>query len=285
LTTPASQIHEAISRVNLDLASAGIVLSADVSEYFDAETFSLGVNVNLNARFKQTAVDVVAVVSEFFNKMTDPLTQDPAPSSPSGAPVTESPTAVPFALGPIRNEDAGKLIDIPQNDCFNGNYLHIWAPASVSTQNWKLYADGSIESAGCSGMFITASSCGFGTPVTITSRDSGNTMQLWDLRADGVIESLGCPGYCIAIDSMMKLNGAIVILWDNWLDPGWHQKWTVPTSSPTVSPTKNPTLRPITNSPTSTSKISKKLSKLGGAASSSSLVTIDADDLLQDTGK
>jgi hypothetical protein len=110
-------------------------------------------------------------------------------------------------------------------------------------------------------------------------------MQLWDLRADGVIESLGCPGYCIAIDSMMKLNGAIVILWDNWLVPGWHQKWTVPTSSPTVSPTKNPTLRPITNSPTSTSKISKKLSKLGGAASSSSLVTIDADDLLQDTGK
>jgi hypothetical protein len=289
LMTLATKIRDAISRINLDLASAGIVLSADVSEYFVAETFSVGVDVNLSAKFIQTAKDMVELVSNFFDTISKPPAEELISSAPSGSPVTESPTADRFALGPIRNEYAGKLIDIPNNVCTSGTQLHMWAPASVSSQNWKLYADGRIESAACIGMFITASSCVNGAAVTISSRVGGNTMQLWVLRANGVMESSGCPGKGIDIDAMNTNNGAKLILWTfDPANPVWNQKWTVPTSSPTVSPTKNPTLRPITNSPTSTSpwtKLSKKLSKLGGAASSSSLVTIYADDLLQDTGK
>lgn len=65
-------IQDAISSVNAALSSAGIVLSAEVTPYFDSSSFSVGVVVGLRVTIEQTAIEVIELVSGYISSSTDP---------------------------------------------------------------------------------------------------------------------------------------------------------------------------------------------------------------------
>jgi hypothetical protein len=102
----SSRIRKAIAEVNAILAKAGIALSADVSPYFDKETFSVGVEVKLNAQIRQSAENIVGLVSDFFNDVSNPPKQDPNLSKLGGN--TSSSSLVAIDVNDLL-QDTGKL--------------------------------------------------------------------------------------------------------------------------------------------------------------------------------
>jgi hypothetical protein len=93
-TTPSfvTKIQEAISSINQALLDANIVFEATVTPYFDIETLSVGVNVELSATIQQTASDMLGLFTDFLQNTTSPTTADPNFSKmgvgTSGDPVT-----------------------------------------------------------------------------------------------------------------------------------------------------------------------------------------------------
>eukprot|EP00956_Cyclotella_meneghiniana_P044008 scaffold297736_cov139-Cyclotella_meneghiniana.AAC.1 len=67
-----SFVLSAITSVNEALESAGIVLSADVSPYFDSSTLSVGLEISLSATIEQTATDIIELVSDYISSSTNP---------------------------------------------------------------------------------------------------------------------------------------------------------------------------------------------------------------------
>ena len=102
----AFRIRKAIAKVNAILAKAGIALTADVSPYFDRETFSVGVEVKLNAQIRQSAENIVGLVSDFFNDVSNPPKQDPNLSKLGGN--TSSSSLVAIDVNDLL-QDTGKL--------------------------------------------------------------------------------------------------------------------------------------------------------------------------------
>ena len=88
-------IQDAISTVNAALDSVGIVLSADVSVYFNKETFSVGVTTSLTATIEQTAIEVLELLTDYISTSTDPSGDSSIsklglqPDSSSDAPVID----------------------------------------------------------------------------------------------------------------------------------------------------------------------------------------------------
>jgi hypothetical protein len=102
----AFRIRKAIAKVNAILAKAGIALTADVSPYFDRETFSVGVEVKLNAQIRQSAENIAGLVSDFFNDVSNPPKQDPNLSKLGGN--TSSSSLVAIDVNDLL-QDTGKL--------------------------------------------------------------------------------------------------------------------------------------------------------------------------------
>ena len=69
--TLVQKIKDAIASVNEALDDAGIVLSAEVTPYFDSTTLSAGVSVSLSATIEQTASDVLELVSDYVASSTN----------------------------------------------------------------------------------------------------------------------------------------------------------------------------------------------------------------------
>ena len=78
IKTIKDAIKAAISAVNEDLKTFGVSLSADVLPYFDSDTFSIGVGVNLSATIEQTAADVLELVSDYVVVSTNSSEQPDA---------------------------------------------------------------------------------------------------------------------------------------------------------------------------------------------------------------
>ena len=73
--TPVSlveTIQNAISSVNTILESAGIKVSAETVPFFNGDTFSAGVSVNLSATIDQTAAEALELVSQYIEQTTNP---------------------------------------------------------------------------------------------------------------------------------------------------------------------------------------------------------------------
>ena len=66
-----SFVLNAITSVNEALESAGIVLSAVVSPYFDSSTMSVGLEISLSATIEQTASDLLELVSDYISSSTN----------------------------------------------------------------------------------------------------------------------------------------------------------------------------------------------------------------------
>ena len=69
----ARSIKDAFSFVNEEVV-AGFVLSADISPYFNIDTFSVGVSASLSATIEQTAEEVLDLVSDYIASSTDSST-------------------------------------------------------------------------------------------------------------------------------------------------------------------------------------------------------------------
>ena len=66
-----SFVLDAITSVNEALENAGIVLSADVSPYFDSSTLSVGLKISLSATIEQTASEILELVSDYISSSTN----------------------------------------------------------------------------------------------------------------------------------------------------------------------------------------------------------------------
>jgi hypothetical protein len=71
----AKSIKEGLSFANERLDGSGFVLSAEAIPYFNFDTFSIGVNINLSAAFKEMAADVLEIVSDFVKFSVSPSEQ------------------------------------------------------------------------------------------------------------------------------------------------------------------------------------------------------------------
>ena len=68
----AQTIQDSLQHVNDALNSVGIVLSASAVPYFDKETFSIGVSVELRATFDQNASETLTLFTDYVAYSTDP---------------------------------------------------------------------------------------------------------------------------------------------------------------------------------------------------------------------
>ena len=64
-------VKAAISAVNEDLKTIGVSLSADITPYFDSDTFSIGLRISLSATIEQTAAGVLELVSDYLSVSTN----------------------------------------------------------------------------------------------------------------------------------------------------------------------------------------------------------------------
>ena len=71
-TSLVKSIQDSLDSANDALKSVGIILSADVIPYFDKDTFSIGVGVELSASFDQMASDALQIFLEYVANSTDP---------------------------------------------------------------------------------------------------------------------------------------------------------------------------------------------------------------------
>lgn len=67
----ASKIEDAIAQVNSALKEVGIVISPSVEPYFDGSTFSAGVNTTLEVTFSQSAADLVGLIQDVLDGVTN----------------------------------------------------------------------------------------------------------------------------------------------------------------------------------------------------------------------
>lgn len=65
-------LQEGLSYANGGLNTTGMFFTADITPYYNSQTFSVGVNVDLRAEIQQTATDVLGVVSDYIAFATDP---------------------------------------------------------------------------------------------------------------------------------------------------------------------------------------------------------------------
>jgi hypothetical protein len=120
----------------------------------------------------------------------------------------------------LRNVNANRCLDVPNQSQTNGTQLGLWDCNSGSNQQWTLTSARQLQVYGTK--CLDAGGSGAGARVTI-SDCTGAAGQQWNLNADSSVTSAQ-SGLCLDATGAGTANGTAVILWT--CNSGNNQKWT-----------------------------------------------------------
>ncbi|MEV1201602.1 ricin-type beta-trefoil lectin domain protein [Microbispora rosea] len=162
-----------------------------------------GTTVNL----PHTAVD------DTFTITLLPPSSSPSPSpSPSG----------PGSTSMLRNVNAGRCLDVPNQSQTNGTQLNLWDCNGQTNQSWTYTSGKALQVYGNKCLDAEAAGTANGTKAIIWDCN-GQANQQWNVNADGTVTGVQ-SGLCLEASNFGTSNGTKVQLWS--CTGTTSQKWT-----------------------------------------------------------
>ncbi|WP_197042886.1 ricin-type beta-trefoil lectin domain protein [Microbispora rosea] len=162
-----------------------------------------GTTVNL----PHTAVD------DTFTITLLPPSSSPSPSpSPSG----------PGSTSMLRNVNAGRCLDVPNQSQTNGTQLNLWDCNGQANQSWTYTSGKALQVYGNKCLDAEAAGTANGTRAIIWDCN-GQANQQWNVNADGTVTGVQ-SGLCLEASNFGTSNGTKVQLWS--CTGTTSQKWT-----------------------------------------------------------
>ncbi|MFI7034082.1 ricin-type beta-trefoil lectin domain protein [Microbispora rosea] len=162
-----------------------------------------GTTVNL----PHTAVD------DTFTITLLPPSSSPSPSpSPSG----------PGSTSMLRNVNAGRCLDVPNQSQTNGTQLNLWDCNGQTNQSWTYTSGKALQVYGNKCLDAEAAGTANGTRAIIWDCN-GQANQQWNVNADGTVTGVQ-SGLCLEASNFGTSNGTKVQLWS--CTGTTSQKWT-----------------------------------------------------------
>ncbi|MEV4296495.1 ricin-type beta-trefoil lectin domain protein [Microbispora rosea] len=162
-----------------------------------------GTTVNL----PHTAVD------DTFTITLLPPSSSPSPSpSPSG----------PGSTSMLRNVNAGRCLDVPNQSQTNGTQLNLWDCNGQANQSWTYTSGKALQVYGNKCLDAEAAGTANGTRAIIWDCN-GQANQQWNVNADGTVTGVQ-SGLCLEASNFGTANGTKVQLWS--CTGTTSQKWT-----------------------------------------------------------
>ncbi|MFB9252160.1 alpha-L-fucosidase [Sphaerisporangium melleum] len=124
--------------------------------------------------------------------------------------------------GPLRNENAGKCLDVANASQANGTQGQLWDCNGQPNQQWTLTSAKELRVYGNKCLDASGQGTADGTQTVIWDCN-GQSNQKWNLNADGTITGVQ-SGKCLDANGADTANGTKVILWS--CHGGNNQKWT-----------------------------------------------------------
>ncbi|GIH49909.1 Glycosyl hydrolases family 39 [Microbispora rosea] len=162
-----------------------------------------GTTVNL----PHTAVD------DTFTITLLPPSSSPSPSpSPSG----------PGSTSMLRNVNANRCLDVPNQSQTNGTQLNLWDCNGQANQSWTYTSGKALQVYGNKCLDAEAAGTANGTRAIIWDCN-GQANQQWNVNADGTVTGVQ-SGLCLEASNFGTSNGTKVQLWS--CTGTTSQKWT-----------------------------------------------------------
>jgi hypothetical protein len=125
------------------------------------------------------------------------------------------------SAAPLRNVNAGRCLDVPNQSQTNGTQVNLWDCNGGSNQQWTYTAGKQLQVYGGKCLDTQSGGTASGTPAVINDC-GGQTSQQWNVNADGTVTG-GQSGLCLDANANGTANGTQVILWT--CNGGNNQKW------------------------------------------------------------
>ena len=126
------------------------------------------------------------------------------------------------AVVPLRNDNAGRCLDVPNVSQTNGTQVTLWDCNGGSNQQWTVNTTKQIQVYGNKCLDAEGSGTAPGTRVVIWDC-TGGTNQQWNVNTDGTITGVQ-SGLCLAPNSGGTANSTPVTL--QTCNGATSQKWT-----------------------------------------------------------
>ncbi|WP_432872098.1 ricin-type beta-trefoil lectin domain protein [Microbispora rosea] len=154
------------------------------------------------------------------------ITLLPPSSSPSPSP-SSSPSPSPSPSGPgstsmLRNVNAGRCLDVPNQSQTNGTQLNLWDCNGQANQSWTYTSGKALQVYGNKCLDAEAAGTANGTRAIIWDCN-GQANQQWNVNADGTVTGVQ-SGLCLEASNFGTSNGTKVQLWS--CTGTTSQKWT-----------------------------------------------------------
>jgi hypothetical protein len=126
------------------------------------------------------------------------------------------------STSPLRNVNAGRCVDVPNQSQTNGTQLNLWDCNGGANQQWTSTSGRQLQVYG--GKCLDGGSGGTAPGTrTVISDCNSQPGQQWNVNADGTVTGVQ-SGLCLDANGNGTANGTQVILWT--CNGGNNQKWT-----------------------------------------------------------